>query len=163
MLRKLYNKAMEYKYRFIIYLILLAITLSLAIALQVIVFPIETPKNGSEATNTLSECMLLSPNIPYYPDMYTLGSLGHETLINCLIKYESNGNERAVNPEDVDGRPKYGLLQFDSRTFKHYCVDRYELPNDIWNGDIQKTCCDNMISENWGNIYHWGTINLCIK
>ena len=112
---------------------------------------------------SISQCFLKSPNIPYYPDMYTLGSLGHETLINCLIKYESNGNENAYNPCDTDGREKIGILQFDSRTFKHYCVDRYELPNDIWNGDIQKTCCDNMISENWGNIYHWGTINLCIK
>ena len=58
MLRKLYNKAMEYKYRFIVYLILLAITLSLAIALQVIVQTPEMPENGYEATNTLSECML---------------------------------------------------------------------------------------------------------
>jgi len=160
MLRKLYNKAMEYKYRFIVYLILLAITLSLAIALQVIVQTPEMPENGYEATNTLSECFTPAYNIPYYPDMYSLGSLGHETLINCLIKYESNGNENAYNPCDTDGREKIGILQFDSRTFKHYCVDRYELPNDIWNGDIQKTCCDNMITD--GLAYHWGTLNMCI-
>ena len=72
--------------------------------------------------------------------------MGHEWLINCLIREESGGDETAINPMDVDGRPKFGLLQYDSRTFETYCVRKYGLPDDIFNGEIQKICCSNMIS-----------------
>jgi hypothetical protein len=161
MFKKLYNRAMEYKYRFIIYLVLLALTIIVAIWLHVIVFPIETPQNGSEGQINASQCMVGRVNIPYYPELYTLATLDNEKLIDCLIYYESKGNEEAVNPCDTDGRPKYGLLQFDTRTFKMYCVDKYNLPNDIFDSDIQKTCCDNMISD--GLARHWGTLYMCLK
>ena len=85
----------------------------------------------------------------------------HEKLIDCLIQYESRGNENAINPKDIDGRPKYGLLQFDARTFDRYCVQKYGLPDDIFNGEVQKYCCMRMISD--GQARQWGTLGYCLR
>lgn len=171
--KKLRNRVMEYKYRLIIYLILLALTLGLAIALQVIAFPIKVLNIKDKATNNIDKCYVMAPNIPYYPESevqaivykpvvnYNPVIKDHEKLIDCLIRYESNGNENAINPCDIDGRPKYGLLQFDARTFETYCVQRYKLPDDIFNGDVQRYCCMKMISD--GQAHQWGTLNLCLK
>lgn len=89
----------------------------------------------------------------------TLATLTGNDLIDCLIQKESGGNPYAYNPKDVDGRPKYGLLQFDSRTFDHFCVNRYGLENDLWNPDVQVECCREMISD--GLARHWGTLKYC--
>ncbi len=39
------------------------------------------------------------------------------SVIDGLIACESRGVRGTINPKDVDGRPKYGELQFDSRTW----------------------------------------------
>ncbi|MCX5781779.1 MAG: hypothetical protein NT145_03610 [Elusimicrobia bacterium] len=59
--------------------------------------------------------------------------------IEKLAICESSNNPLAVNPKDKDGRPKYGLFQFDIRTWKMY-ITRYNLFNyqkweeaDWWN------------------------------
>ena len=94
-----------------------------------------------------------------YPDTQVLGMLVSSPL-DCMIQIESGGNPEAYNPKDTDGRPKYGLLQFDSRTFKGYCVDRYELPDDLWNPDIQVECTNRMLNDGFG--YHWPSYNKCL-
>lgn len=46
--------------------------------------------------------------------------------IKDLAFCESSNNPLAVNPKDRDGRPKYGLFQFDMQTWKMY-IKRYDL------------------------------------
>jgi hypothetical protein len=76
-------------------------------------------------------------------------------LIECLAKVESSNDEKAVNPMDTDGRPKFGLLQFDARTFQFWCVAKYGLPDDIFSGEVQRTCAGLMIDA--GQSYQWPT------
>ena len=38
-------------------------------------------------------------------------------IIDLLISLESQGKRGAVNPKDVDGRPKFGELQYDIITW----------------------------------------------
>jgi len=59
--------------------------------------------------------------------------------LDKLAFCESSNNPLAVNPKDKDGRPKYGLFQFDIETWKMY-IKRYNLFNhqdwedaDYWN------------------------------
>ena len=80
-------------------------------------------------------------------------------LVACLIDKESNGDPKAYNPRDIDGRPKHGILQFDSQTFADFCVKRYGLEDDIWDPEIQKECCGLMIKGGYG--WHWGTWDQC--
>ena len=83
----------------------------------------------------------------------------YATIIGCLESKESSGNPNAYNPKDSDGRPKYGCMQFDAETFKHFCVEKYYYRNDIWDCDIQKMCAYEMIRD--GRIGHWGTKGMC--
>ena len=80
-------------------------------------------------------------------------------LLNCLIYYESTGNERAFNPKDTDGRPKFGLLQFGWKEFQDFCILRYGLENDIWSGKIQVECWKLMVKD--GYLRKWGTLKYC--
>jgi hypothetical protein len=84
------------------------------------------------------------------------------TLLDCFIDAESGGNKKALNPCDIDGRPKYGCLQFDERTFHEFCVVKYGLPDDIWNCDVQSSCWQDMYMD--GLVGHWGrnTLNACL-
>ena len=100
------------------------------------------------------------PRIPYVPEIQTLGIKIGTSILDCMIEKESGGNPKAYNPYDTDGRPKYGLLQFDSRTFKSYCVNKYALPDDIWNPEIQIECANRMLEENLG--FHWPTRVKCL-
>lgn len=79
----------------------------------------------------------------------------NEEVIACLIFYESSGNPNALG----DNGLAHGILQFHEPTFKGFCVDKYGLPDDIWNEDVQMDCCDRMISD--GRIDHWSTAKLC--
>lgn len=98
----------------------------------------------------------------YTPDNpQSLGTISEfdVRVIECMVKKESGGNPEAYNPEDTDGYPAYGLLQFKTFTFKEFCVDRYGYPDDIWNPDIQYACAKKMIKDNYG--YHWPSYLLC--
>jgi len=134
---------MKYRYRFIVYLILVILTLLIAYILFV-------PKIDSTGYQSLSECFYEQPRISDIPYMYTLG-----TLVDCLEEKESNGNSLAVGQAG-----EIGCMQFMRSTFQTFCVERYGLPDDIWNCDIQKECADRMIAD--GGIDHWTTKHLCI-
>jgi hypothetical protein len=69
-------------------------------------------------------------------------------LIEDLIWCESRGDKWAVG----DAGEK-GILQFMPSTFQCFCVKKYGLPDDIWNTNIQKECCDLMIGD--GYLNHW--------
>lgn len=87
--------------------------------------------------------------------------LEYETLINCLEWFESRGNPEAFNRYDPY-TPSYSVLQFKRSTFEHYCVEKYGYRNDIWNPEIQRQCANDMIKNDWNNIFHWSTAQQCL-
>lgn len=115
-------------------------------------FASKTPQEGS---HSLSDCFL-EPIAPHYiPYVET-----HGALIDCLVEKESSNNPEAINPRDVDGKPKYGLLQFGEATWKENCVDKYGLPDSIMDEGIQRECADRLIED--GEAWRWGTLFKCI-
>jgi len=120
------------------------------------VFNLQTPKEFRYNSTEQSVLYAWEAPVLHYQ---VLGSMTGNSLLNCLIREESSGDPDAYNPKDVDGRPKYGLLQFDSGTFDDYCVKKYKLENDLWNPEVQKECCQLMIDN--GLAYHWGTLKYC--
>ena len=80
-------------------------------------------------------------------------------ILDCIIQLESGGNEKAYNPMDIDGFPRFGLLQFFMPTWENICVEKYGLEDDIWNGEIQKECYHLMVRDNMSS--HWPTYNIC--
>jgi hypothetical protein len=85
----------------------------------------------------------------------TIAILPEDPLISCLIKHESSGNEKRINPRDSDGNPAYGLLQFHEDTFREWCVQKYGFDDDIFSGKIQYYCAKLMIGE--GQLWRWPT------
>ena len=129
------------------------------------IFAQKLPETGCEGQ---IRAFYEQPRIVYYPKPVVYASLVNtdyeiviDRIINCLIRIESGGNPEAYNPSDIDGRPKYGILQYDSRTFTGYCVERYGYVNDIWNPEIQRSCAFSMIKEDFQNVYHWPTFKHC--
>lgn len=133
----------KYKYRFIVYLILLFILMSFLFVVACIVFAQKTPQ---EAFYGFTDTSYIAPRMPYYPQPETFG-----VLIEELIECESGGNPNALGDE---GKAK-GVLQFHEPTFQRFCVDRYKYRDDIWDEEIQRECCAEMIEENFDNVYHW--------
>ncbi len=131
-------------------LIVLAFLMMLAIGF--IVFASKAPQEGNES---LSGLFIKASNVPYYPTTITYG-----TLIDCLVKYESNGNPEAVG----DNGKARGVLQFHKPTFKMYCVDRYGyFLSDYTDTEVQKACADEMLRDNLKkNIRHWTVYPNCI-
>lgn len=75
-------------------------------------------------------------------------------LIDSLMMCESGGNWQAVNPNDLDNTPSWGLFQFKPTTWRHY-VKKYDLFqwtnfddadwwNTIMNGDLQRIVVERM-------------------
>ncbi len=115
---------------------------------------------------------LLAVSVP--PQKFeVLGSLGDtwqdvleevyfSGIIKCLAKEESTLNPDAYNSDDPNGG-SFGLLQFQTKTFQKYCVEKYGLENDIWSAEIQIRCADKMLTEDLKNLWQWSTANLCLK
>jgi len=80
---------------------------------------------------------------PYYEDWQ---------LINCLIWFESRGNNGAIG---LAG--EQSLLQFLPQTFKEECVIKRNYQNDITNPLITKSCASEMIDDDFKNTGHWTT------
>jgi hypothetical protein len=138
----------NYRYRFIILLVLLALILLIGICLAEGQKPLKTANRGELERSSGSSDMFLEPISPHYvPYTETYGS-----LIDKIAFCESSNNPEAVNWND-NGSPSWGLLQFKETTFQHFCVNKYNLPNDIMDGDIQRECADRMIRA--GLAYHW--------
>lgn len=75
-----------------------------------------------------------------------------ELWLEDLIHCESRGNPNAVNPEDLDGTPSYGLLQFKPSTFTGYRT-QYGLPDaELMDPEAQKETVRHMMQDpgvNW--------------
>ncbi len=80
-------------------------------------------------------------------------------ILECVVQKESGGNEKAYNPADTDGFPRFGLLQFYMPTWKTYCVQKYGLEDDIWNGTIQRECYRLMVRDGMSSA--WPSYTLC--
>ena len=98
---------------------------------------------------------------PHFVDHYSVLA-----VVDCMEFEESGCNPDAINWDDwhvsLDGvwiQGSKGCLQFSPYTFQEYCVDKYELKNDIFDCNIQRECAINMLNENKG--HHWSTFNQC--
>lgn len=83
--------------------------------------------------------------IYYAPDEY---GLFYEGLIMKIAMCESSCDPTKINWNDK-GSPSYGLLQFKKPTFEAYCW------GDIMNPEHQKECMNEMLLEDFDNIYNW--------
>lgn len=82
----------------------------------------------------------------------TFYSIPPEKMIR-VAKCESTFNPKAYNPKDVDGRPKYGLYQFDRDTFNFYAPKSGIEKLDIWDAQQQAHTTAYMLSikkDQWG-------------
>ena len=82
-------------------------------------------------------------------------------ILNCLIKLESSGIETKINPHDTDGNPRYGLLQYYLPTWYEWCVGKYNLPDEILNGNVQLECATRMIFEDKQG-WRWPPLKKCL-
>jgi len=80
----------------------------------------------------------------------------YQELINCLITYESQGNEFATG----DSGLAYGILQFHKETFDKYSTE-YGMKLDYKNPKDQILLADYMLKENIDNIKHWSVWKKC--
>ena len=113
----------------------------------------------------LSGNALVSSNVPFWVENRSYGALfanyeGLNPLLRCLIGKESSWNELAYNPKDIDGLPKFGLLQFEERTFQEWCAGKYGLKNDIWSGQVQVQCFNLMVAD--GQLWRWPPAKKCL-
>lgn len=122
--------AMNYKWRFLIYLILLIITLVIA---AYTLFVPKTSENGSQGYISLSNCFTRQINMPYYPDIQVLGIEIDKTLYK-IIECESNFNPDACNVKYGCGSGR-GLCQFIKSTWLK-TIERM--------GDLLPEHCRNM-------------------
>ena len=129
--------------------LLLVLAVWIYMGTLILVYAQTTLRNDSRVSQSDSS-FFLQANVPHYY---------FNPIIDCLIALESSGNPEALNRRDVDGLPKYGILQFGKATFKEFCVNRYGLTNNIWSVGVQKSCAHNMIEDGYG--YRWGTWKRC--
>ena len=74
-------------------------------------------------------------------------------IIDNLIQCESLGRRGAINPKDIDGRPKYGELQYDIRTWKMW-ENEFDFKGDPM--DRQDAIQMTRLALLAGYGYHWG-------
>ena len=100
-------------------------------------------------------------NAPHFVEHYSVLA-----IVDCMEQEESGCNPDAINWDDwhvsLDGvwiQGSKGCLQFSPFTFQEYCVDKYELKNDIFDCNIQRECAIKMVEDGKG--YHWSTFSKC--
>jgi len=94
----------------------------------------------------ISHLCLLPVSVPVHERKIVYAS-----LIDKLIWCESRGDKYAIGKAG-----EKGILQFMPETFKHFCMEKYGLTDDIeeiFNEEIQKHCADLMIIDN--RLFHW--------
>ena len=93
---------------------------------------------------------------------YSLGSLkssellNENTLISCLIRFESNGNPEAIG----DNGKAYGILQFWQSTFNFY-AEKYGLDLDYNSAEDQIILASEMLKRNPASIRNWSAAKYC--
>ena len=114
--------------------------------------------------NTCEKCNGYVPEIKtrsFATMVYSESVKTNNEILNCLMMLESSGIETKRNPHDTDGEPRYGLFQFYLPTWYEWCVNKYHLPDEIYNGNVQLECATRMIFEdNQGR--RWPPLKECM-
>lgn len=81
--------------------------------------------------------------------------LSLDSELKALAGCESTLDEKAFNPKDIDGEPKYGVFQYDADTWIWFQVEMGIEPTlNIYSGD------DQLLVTRWamknGKASHWG-------
>jgi hypothetical protein len=97
----------------------------------------------------------------YQPPVPVPPTVPKDPLLECMVKHESSGDENKVNPHDNDGEPAFGLLQFHYGTFFEWCVQKYGMIDNIFDGKIQLACAAKMLDDNQS--WRWPTIKKYCK
>jgi len=63
--------------------------------------------------------------------------------IDILVQCESSGNQKAINQNDSDGTPSYGLLQFKPSTFEMFSK-KYQVKGDLMDPVAQRRIVERM-------------------
>lgn len=95
------------------------------------------------------------PTIEYLEPPPVVETKVTEPFVEFLVKCESGGNERAINPLDKDGFPSWGLLQFKPDTLFGYVnkyktlpdIERQEIMNVIFDGELQLRVLAEMLKD----------------
>lgn len=69
-----------------------------------------------------------------------------EEWLAKLEMCESSGRPEAVNPNDLDGTPSYGLLQFKPSTFELF-QKKYEIEGELMDPDAQRAIVRKMMDD----------------
>lgn len=69
-----------------------------------------------------------------------------EKWLADLEQCESRGNPGAINPEDRDGTPSYGLLQFKPSTFEMF-AKAYGIEGELMDPDAQRNIVRRMMHD----------------
>lgn len=92
----------------------------------------------SEAENILSEKQITwKEELNNYPPKLAI-------VLADLAFCESGFNEKALNPNDLDNTPSYGLFQFKPSTLYFYAL-KYQVLSDIEQAEIQNVIYDGSI------------------
>jgi len=70
-----------------------------------------------------------------------------DTFIHKLRLCESGGNDKALNPVDLDGTPSKGRFQFKDKTFYSFAKKYNIKVTSVWNGDEQEQILRKMIDD----------------
>jgi len=114
--------------------------------------------------------------VPSYSSLFVKGRnpmpvklLTYGSIVRCLDYYETKNGENygdygyyCKNVLFPSNYCAFGPMQFWQTTFKHYCMDKYNLTNnsqDIFNRNVARQCTDLMIGE--GLISSWSTAKYC--
>jgi len=135
--------------------ILLIIGLIIAIGLSYLILAPKTPVDPLVGAFSEGYGIIEDNSLRAYPVPYTLKPMIFGTIVDCLSWEETKNSPYAMGKAG-----EIGILQFMPSTFQMYCVDKYQLRNNIWDVEIQKRCCDYMISD--GLIHHWTTAKYCL-
>lgn len=145
--------------RKLLWLFLTAILLIGAIFFRI---PETYPKELSERENNdlilVQDNTIMASVIPAWLKPTVYGS-----LVACLEKEESLICKIQQREKCIGQAGEIGELQFMPSTFQQYCVEQFNLRDDIENAEIQRMCADYMIQDNWDNVYHWTTARKCLN
>ena len=101
---------------------------------------LEAPKLSVVKTFTLKR-------YKYRPVKSTTKYLEIDAWKQALANCESGGNEKAINPKDLDGTESLGKFQFKTDTFYRYGKKYGIKVTDVFNGDEQELLLDQMIQD----------------
>jgi len=154
---KWYDRAMEYRFRFIWYLVLIALTLIVAYLLGVVSldrYRIEYPQTEAQATNTIGKCFIRGQNIPYYPETIVYGSFADKEIVIRIIQCESGGNPNAKNPNST----ARGLMQV-IKSSEEFCERELGMELDMYDPDDNLLCGECLMAN--GGLAHWEESRYC--